>query len=279
MKTKFAIYDGRTSFCQWDVDQRIVVFDDVCDEVHIAYVGDNVALRCEIHDLDGKRVIDVPDKLLQVGKTLRVFSYVRDDYGGRTTRSEVFTVLPKPKPDDYVYTDTEMRTWESLEKRIEDLEDRNPGSVDIPTTLPNPHKLTLTGAVNAEYDGSEAVEVNIPDGGGVYTTLWQGTATDGSTITLTDSIRNYKQIIAVAGISGNAIYQFTGVFSPEHVPKVGGYKQFYLNTPFQVDTDTGLITAICTAVIIIDSETSLRFASSRTITWSSAALFAVIGVN
>ena len=34
----------------------------------------------------------------------------------------------------------------------------------IPTTLPNPHKLTFSGAVNAEYDGSEAVEVVIPQG-------------------------------------------------------------------------------------------------------------------
>ena len=37
---------------------------------------------------------------------------------------------------------------------------------EIPTTLPNPHKLTFSGAVSAEYDGSEAVEVAIPQGGG-----------------------------------------------------------------------------------------------------------------
>lgn len=34
-----------------------------------------------------------------------------------------------------------------------------------PTSLPNPHKLTLTGAVSAEYDGSKAVSVEIPQGG------------------------------------------------------------------------------------------------------------------
>lgn len=39
------------------------------------------------------------------------------------------------------------------------------GNVNIPETLPNPHKLTFTGVVSAEYDGSEAVEVNIPEGG------------------------------------------------------------------------------------------------------------------
>ena len=30
--------------------------------------------------------------------------------------------------------------------------------------LPNPHKLTFTGAVEAVYDGSEAVTVSIPSG-------------------------------------------------------------------------------------------------------------------
>lgn len=37
-------------------------------------------------------------------------------------------------------------------------------TLPIPTTLPNPHKLSFSGAVNAEYDGSEAVEVAIPQG-------------------------------------------------------------------------------------------------------------------
>ena len=33
---------------------------------------------------------------------------------------------------------------------------------NMPTALPNPQKLTLTGAVSATYDGSTAVTVNIP---------------------------------------------------------------------------------------------------------------------
>lgn len=36
---------------------------------------------------------------------------------------------------------------------------------NIPQTLPNPHALTFTGAVSATYDGSEAVSVEIPEGG------------------------------------------------------------------------------------------------------------------
>ena len=36
----------------------------------------------------------------------------------------------------------------------------------IPEKLPNPHKLTFSGAVTGEYDGSQAVNIDIPAGGG-----------------------------------------------------------------------------------------------------------------
>ena len=36
----------------------------------------------------------------------------------------------------------------------------------VPSSLPNPNKLKLTGAVTAEYDGSSEVSVEIPEGGG-----------------------------------------------------------------------------------------------------------------
>lgn len=35
--------------------------------------------------------------------------------------------------------------------------------ISLPEKLPNPYKLTITGAVSAEYDGSETVEVKIPE--------------------------------------------------------------------------------------------------------------------
>ena len=54
----------------------------------------------------------------------------------------------------------------NAEKNIETDEHGNiiPKNKDeIPTALPNPHKLTFTGTVKAEYDGSGAVTVEIPD--------------------------------------------------------------------------------------------------------------------
>lgn len=54
------------------------------------------------------------------------------------------------------------------------------------TALPNPHKLTLTGAVKAEYDGSAAVSVEIPAGGGGDSSLGITGASVGQTVKITE---------------------------------------------------------------------------------------------
>lgn len=62
----------------------------------------------------------------------------------------------------------------------------------VPSALPNPKKLNFTGAVTANYDGSEEVTVQIPEGGGggglTRTLLWENADVfsefAGQTITL-----------------------------------------------------------------------------------------------
>ena len=44
-----------------------------------------------------------------------------------------------------------------------------PATTTIPTALPTPNKLTFSGAVTAEFDGNEAVDVKIPSGGAEVT--------------------------------------------------------------------------------------------------------------
>lgn len=44
---------------------------------------------------------------------------------------------------------------------------------EMPTTLPNPNALTFTGAVTGSYDGSAALSVEIPSGGGDGSNPWR----------------------------------------------------------------------------------------------------------
>lgn len=47
----------------------------------------------------------------------------------------------------------------------QEIAEQAAGLVSIPNKLPNPNALTFTGAVNATYDGSEPLTVEIPSGG------------------------------------------------------------------------------------------------------------------
>lgn len=74
---------------------------------------------------------------------------------------------------------------------------------EIPTKLPNPQKLTFTGAVNETYDGSEAKTINIPtgggSGGGINPTLLATLNGDGESIELTADVELTDGLYAFGG--------------------------------------------------------------------------------
>lgn len=65
-------------------------------------------------------------------------------------------------------TDTEKESWDTKSDFSGDYNDLEgkPTIPTVPGALPNPHKLTFAGAVTAEYDGSGAVTVTIPEASG-----------------------------------------------------------------------------------------------------------------
>ena len=80
----------------------------------------------------------------------------------------------------------------------------------IPEKLPNPHKLTFSGAVTGEYDGSAEVNINIPNGGG-------GGGTGGS-------------VNSVNGMTGDVVLKkltFTGAATGEY----NGSEDVNINIP------------------------------------------------
>jgi hypothetical protein len=65
-----------------------------------------------VYEQDGKRLVDVPNVLLQSTNQLHAFAYIKGEGDRYTMRSKSFFVLPRSKPDDYVYTETEVWTAE-----------------------------------------------------------------------------------------------------------------------------------------------------------------------
>lgn len=94
----FKIYDGRTSFWQWDTKQKLIVLDESVTEVHFSNRDMNHSITRDVYELEGKRVCNVPDIILQLPRNLVAYACV----DGVTKKSVKFAVIKKPIPDDYV---------------------------------------------------------------------------------------------------------------------------------------------------------------------------------
>ena len=114
----FKIYDGRETFYQWDINQKLIVTDDSITEVHFSNRTDNLSLVRDIYNEGDLRVVFVPNVLLQTNWPIKVYAYRKD----HTEVSQTFRVIEKAKPQDYVYTPDEVKTWEELNDRVTALE-------------------------------------------------------------------------------------------------------------------------------------------------------------
>lgn len=109
------IEGGRGSLYQWDIDQRLIVEHDEVTEVHFSNNLKDPALICEVYEEGGLRYANVPNILLQQPATLLVHGCCAE-----CVRESVrLRVIPRAKPADYVYTETELLTFEKLQQRAE----------------------------------------------------------------------------------------------------------------------------------------------------------------
>lgn len=104
----FTIQDGRSKFYQWDKGRKLIVKDSTISEVHFSNGVVGCALVCETYTEDGKTFANVPNILLTSDLPVAVYAYSAD----YTKHSARFKVHSRPKPADYVYTETEIWTAE-----------------------------------------------------------------------------------------------------------------------------------------------------------------------
>lgn len=137
----FKIFNGREAFYQWDLNQKLIVNDNTINEVHFCNRTDDCSLVCEVYEADGLRLVDVPNILLQDTFAVKVYA-VCEDY---TKLCATYKVLARTKPADYVYTETEVKTWEALEKKIEEgITDEKIEEVVTDYLAANPPKAGVT---------------------------------------------------------------------------------------------------------------------------------------
>jgi len=109
-------------FWQWDADRTLIVHEETCSEVHFSNGTEECAPVCDVYEHSGLRLVNVPNIFLQEDRPLVAYLYRKGSDGQLTRCQQVFHILSRPKPDDYVYTETEVKRWEALETRVQVLE-------------------------------------------------------------------------------------------------------------------------------------------------------------
>ena len=120
----FQLEDGREALWQWDINTRLIVKDKTITEVHYCNKTTDCSLVTEVYEDNGIYYSDIPNILLQTDWKINVYGYDSE----RTKHYKCFKVNGRSKPDSYVYTETEVKSYEALEARIEALEE---AEVDI----------------------------------------------------------------------------------------------------------------------------------------------------
>lgn len=115
----FELTDGREALYQWDTGRMINV-DSACTQLHFSNVEYGVSVDV---DVDAEtNTAKIPDALLTVHGLLYVYGFIGSSGNGYTKVSQVFDVKPRPKPADYVYTEDELKTYEELEAKIQEID-------------------------------------------------------------------------------------------------------------------------------------------------------------
>ena len=118
----FEILNGRGAFWQWDINQKLVVQDlPNCAEVHFSNENSDYALVTLVKTVDGRKVCDVPNVVLQKSGYVKVFAYVIDGEEKYTEYKSSILILARSKPEDYIYTETETLCYKNLSEKIGDV--------------------------------------------------------------------------------------------------------------------------------------------------------------
>lgn len=118
------IFDGRDSFYQWDINQRLTSPTLAeGDEVHLYNMTLPRALVVQAYEFEGVIVADVPNILLQSALNIKVFRYVTNGDSRHTREECSFPVIARAMPEDYVYTETDVLNYKFLTERLQYLEE------------------------------------------------------------------------------------------------------------------------------------------------------------
>ena len=147
--------EGRQELWQWDLGRKVRVIPAegiTVDEVHFGNVfsGEALVVEPKVDETTGDIVANVPNILITQFFRINVYAVMVIPDGKITTERIMLDIEAREKPSDYVYTETEIKNYDALEKRIEELEKNGGGS-----GKPGADGFSPIASVEQTEDGAE----------------------------------------------------------------------------------------------------------------------------
>jgi hypothetical protein len=133
---KYELSNGENRVYQWDRDITITITEpENVPEVHFKWGGKAVPFKVE------NQQVAIPPELMQLPHDIVLWAYTPN----HTLDMARIQMDTRPKPADYVYTPTEIKTWEALDERIKALEDGG-GIAGVSSVNGHTGAVTITAA-------------------------------------------------------------------------------------------------------------------------------------
>lgn len=110
---QYSLSNGKDRVYQWDHDITITITEpEDVPELHFRWGNQAVPIAAT------NQQVAIPPELMQLPHDIVLWAYTPK----HTMCMARIKLEPRPKPSDYAYTPTEIRTWEQLDERIAELE-------------------------------------------------------------------------------------------------------------------------------------------------------------
>lgn len=170
--------DGRNELWQWDTGRKVIFDDASVKQAHFQNHSNGYGRTIDVDVEDG--AAKIPDELLQAALPLTVYAYVGEESDGYTKTERAFTVKPRKRPAEYVFTPTEQLTLRQLEGIIGDLN-------NLTTTAKENLVAAINEAAKTGSGGAGSIDLRTADGYIQY-------STDGG--------ETWENLIALADLKG-----------------------------------------------------------------------------
>lgn len=120
---------------QWDTGRKLIVTvekGETVDKVQFYNgIGDNAKEGVVTVESDGTILASIPDSLLQYNNNLTAYLMTTDEDGIKTTTSITLVVNARAKPENYVFTDDEVKMFQKYDERLKKVEEDGATQEDV----------------------------------------------------------------------------------------------------------------------------------------------------